>query len=100
MSGESGEQWSDWLDFNQDSVKSAPETSGVFVMHTAMKIQFIGSAQNLQKSLLESLATPCLEKAKRFRYLITDLHEKTKDQLVQDYTKKHNGKLPECMEIN
>ena len=97
MSNETGEQWSDWLDFNQDIVKSAPEKSGVFVMHAAMKILFIGSAQNLRATLLESLTTPCLEKAKRFRYMITDSQEKTKEQLVQDYTKKHNGKFPECM---
>lgn len=100
MSGETGEQWSEWLDFNQDVVKSVPEASGVFVMHTAMKILFIGNAQNLRVSLLESLTTQCLEKAKRFRYMVTDSQEKIKEQLVQDYTKKHNGKLPECMETN
>ena len=100
MDNETGEQWSQWLDFNQDAVNSTPETSGVFVMHAAMKILFIGSAQNLRASLLESLTTPCLEKAKRFRYMVTDSQEKTKEQLVQDYAKKHNGKLPECMEIN
>ncbi|HEV2193712.1 MAG TPA: hypothetical protein VGR54_08865 [Nitrosopumilaceae archaeon] len=100
MSSETGEQWSEWLDFNQGIAKSTPEESGVFVMHAAMKILFIGSAQNLRASLLESLTTPCLEKAKRFRYMVTDSQEKIKEQLVQDYTKKHNGKLPECMEIN
>ena len=100
MSSDTGEQWSDWLDFNQDTAKSVPEMSGVYVMHTAMKIQFIGSAQNLKISLLESLAKPCLENAKRFRYMVTDSQEKIKEQLVLDYTKKHNGKMPECMEIN
>ena len=100
MSDESGEQWSEWLDFNQNVATSAPEASGVFVMHAAMKILFIGSAQNLRVSLLESLTMPCLEKAKRFRYVITDSETKTKEQLVQDYLKKHNGKLPECMEIH
>jgi len=100
MSNETGEQWSEWLDFNQDIVKSVPESSGVFVMHTSMRILFIGNAQNLRVSLLESLTTPCLEKAKRFRYMVTDSQEKIKEQLIQDYIKKHNGKLPECMEIN
>ena len=99
MSNETGGQWSEWLDFNQDAAKTAPEASGVFVMHAAMKILFIGGAQNLRTILLESLATPCLEKAKRFRYMITDSQEKIKEQLIQDYTKKHNGKLPECMQI-
>ena len=100
MSSETGEQWSEWLDFNQDAAKSTPEVSGVFVMHASMKILFIGGAQNLRATLLESLTTPCLEKAKRFRYMITNSQEKIKEQLVQDYTKKHNGKLPECMGIS
>ena len=100
MNSETGEHWSEWLDFNQDVAKSVPETFGVFVMHTAMRILFIGSAQNLRVSLLESLTIPCLEKAKRFRYMVTDSREKIKEQLIQDYTKKHNGKLPECMETN
>jgi len=99
MSGETGELWSEWLDFSQDLVNSVPERPGVFVMHTAMKILFIGSAKNLRASLLESLAAPCLEKAKRFRYMITDSRDKVKEQLIQDYNKRHNGKLPECMEI-
>jgi len=99
MSSEVGEQWSEWLDFNQDVVKSVPERPGVFVTHAAMKILFIGDAKNLRTSLLESLAAPCLEKAKRFRYMVTDSREKVKEQLIQDYIKKHNGKLPECMEI-
>ena len=100
MSSEAGEQWSEWLDFNQDNAKSIPESSGVFVMHTAMKILFIGSAQNLRASLLESLTAPCLENAKRFRYMVTDSQEKIKEQLMKDYIEKHNGKLPACMEKN
>jgi hypothetical protein len=92
------EQWSEWLDFNHDNTTTAPEQSGVFVMHTAMKILFIGSAQNLRTSLLEALTTPCLEKAKRFRYMITESKEIIKEQLVKDYLEKHNGKLPSCME--
>ena len=97
MSSEA-ERWSEWLDFNQDFVKSVPETSGVFVMHTAMKILFIGGAQNLRKSLNESLTAPCLEHVKRFKYMTTDSQDAVKEQLIQDYVKKHDGKLPSCME--
>lgn len=98
--GSESEQWSDWLDFNQDFIKSIPETPGVFVMHAAMKILFIGSAQNLRISLIESLTKPCLESAKRFKYMVTDSQDAVKEQLIQDYVKKHNGKLPLCMETN
>ena len=77
MSDETGEQWSEWLDFNQDVVKSVPERPGVFVTHAAMRIFFIEGVKNLRISLLESLTASCLEKAKRFRYMVTDSREKT-----------------------
>lgn len=98
MSDINNEQWSEWLDFNQDNTKTVPEQSGVFVMHAAMKILFIGNAQNLRTLLVESLSAPCLEKAKRFRYMVTESKEKVKEQLIKDYLDKHNGKLPSCME--
>lgn len=94
------EQWSEWLDFNQENIKTAPESSGVFVMHAAMKILFIGSATHLRVSLLELMRSPCVGKAKRFRYMITDSQEKVKEQLIADYIKKHDGKLPACMEMS
>lgn len=100
MDNKNNEQWSDWLDFNQDITKTIPEQSGVFVMHAAMKILYIGSAQNLRTTLLESLRAPCIEKAKRFRYMVTDSNETIKDQLLKEYLEKHNGKLPACMDKN
>jgi hypothetical protein len=98
MSTEFGESWSQWLDFDKSNVSSTPESAGVFTMHASMKILFIGASQNLRNSLLESLSKPCLDKAKRFRYMITDSPDKVKEQLIQKYTQKHDGKLPLCME--
>ena len=95
---ESGKSWSQWLDFDKSNVSSVPESAGVFVMHASMKILFIGGSENLRKSLLESLSTPCIDKAKRFRYMITESPDKVKDQLIKKYIEKHDGKLPLCME--
>jgi hypothetical protein len=67
-------------------------------MHTGMKILFIGSTQNLKKSLLECLSDPCISKAKRFSYAITQSSDKIKEQLLNEYRNKHNGTLPTCME--
>jgi hypothetical protein len=97
-STESGESWSQWLDFDKSNVSSTPESAGVFSMHASMKILFIGASQNLRNSLLESLSKPCLDKAKRFRYMITDSPDKIKEQLIKEYTQKHGGKLPICMD--
>ena len=90
--------WSQWLDFNPPVVNTMPESAGVFVMHASMKILFIGSGQNLRKSLLESLSAPCRDKAKRFRYVLTSSYNEVKEKLIKEYLAKHNGKLPLCME--
>ena len=97
MSAESG-AWSQWLDFNKSNVNEIPESAGVFSMHASMKILFIGASQNLRNSLLESLSTTCRDKAKRFRYMVTESPDKVKEQLIAEYVAKHDGKLPSCME--
>lgn len=94
----SSEPWSPWLDFDKPTISGIPESAGVFSMHAAMKILFIGASQNLRNSLLECMSKPCVDKAKRFRYMITDSPEKVKEQLIKEYTEKHNGILPLCMQ--
>jgi excinuclease UvrABC nuclease subunit len=90
--------WSDWLEFNSENVSKVPQRAGVFRMHTAMKMMYIGNAENLQKRLDEALAAPCTSDAKRFCYMETNEHEKIKDDLLNDYKQRHDGKLPKCME--
>ena len=43
--------WSDWLDFNQETFEKIPKLPGVFMMHVAMKILFIGGSENMKKSI-------------------------------------------------
>jgi hypothetical protein len=90
--------WSPWLDFDRDNVSNIAESEGVYKMHVGMKILFMGSNQNLRQSLLECLSKPCISKAKRFSYAITQSSDKIKEQLLNEYRSKHNGKLPTCME--
>ncbi len=97
MSKETEVSWSEWIDFDRTNVEAIPELPGVYAMHAAMKILYIGSATNLRQSLLESLSHPCISKAKRFHYMITDNHNEMKEKLLNEYRQKH-GRLPECME--
>ena len=92
--------WSEWLDFDQSSIVSiVPEASGVYKLHASMKILYIGSTnQNLRQSLLDCLSDPCISKARRFSYALTGSADKVKEQLLNEYRSKHNGKLPVCME--
>jgi len=90
--------WSQWLDFNRDNIDNIAGSEGVYKIHAGMKILFIGSTKNLRESLLECLSDPCISKAKRFSYAITEWADKVKEQLLNEYRDKHDGKLPGCME--
>ncbi|HJT86124.1 MAG TPA: hypothetical protein VJ697_16715 [Nitrososphaeraceae archaeon] len=93
-------EWSAWLDFNKDTIETIPEEEGVYKMHASMKILYIGNSSNLRRSILESLSMPCLSKATRFSYAATTTQQsqKTKEDLLNEYRNKHNGKSPICME--
>ncbi|HEY7571628.1 MAG TPA: hypothetical protein VH796_09690 [Nitrososphaeraceae archaeon] len=101
----SGEQngentWSEWIDFDQTSITKAdiPNLPGVFKVHASMKILYIGSSTGLRRSLLESLSEPCIGKARRFSYLVTEESEQVKDQLLKEYRENHGGDMPGCMD--
>jgi hypothetical protein len=90
--------WSPWLDFERDTIANIAESNGVYKIHAGMKILFIGSSQNLRESMLGCLSDPCISKAKRFSYALIESADKVKDQLLNEYRNKHNGRLPTCME--
>ena len=99
MSNEDGLTWSEWLDFERSTLEAIPESPGVYKMDAGMKILFIGSStQSVRQSLLDSLLDPCISKATRFGYALTGSADKVKEQLLNEYRSKHNGKLPLCME--
>ena len=90
--------WSEWLDFDKSTVENIPEEDGVYKMHASMKILYIGgNTQNIRQSLFDCLSDPCISKATRFSYALTDSADKVKEQLLNEYRSKHNGKLPTCM---
>ena len=91
-------KWSDWLDFSEEQVSIVPETPGIYMMHAAMKILFIGGSSNLRQSIRDSLKTPCTSEAKRFRYYATSAHAEMAKKILGEYQEKHDGNLPKCME--
>lgn len=89
--------WSDWLDFNQEYFKGIPEFAGVFMMHQSMKILFIGGSKNIKKSIIDLSVKDCISKATRFKYRKEENFEKITVELIEDFKKSHDGKIPECM---
>ena len=94
------EEWSKWFDFNRETISYAvPEESGLFKVHASMKILYIGIAQNLKKTLLDSILDPCIGKGQRFSYLVNHGSlEHMKKEMLKDYALRHNGSLPSCIE--
>ena len=92
--------WSEWLNFDKENISNTPAKPGVFRMHAAMKILYIGNTENLQNRLNETLKEPCTSDASRYCYFETSEHEQLKNDLIQEYLDKHEGKLPKCMEKN
>lgn len=90
--------WSEWLDFSAEQAAKLPESPGIYMMHAAMKILFIGGTNNLRQSITDSLSAPCTSEAKRFRYFVTGAHQHLSERLLKEYQEKHDGKLPKCME--
>ncbi len=91
-------EWSPWLDFDRENIANVVESEGVYKIHAGMKILFIGGAPNLRESILRCLSDPCTSSAKRFSYAITESSDHVRQQLLDEYRDKHNGKLPACME--
>jgi len=90
-------KWSEWLDFNIETISKIPQTSGVYMMHLSMKILFIGGSENMKTSIQHN-THPCVSRATRIRYMETLYFEKITDELIKDYQRRHEGKLPLCME--
>ena len=92
--------WSEWFNFDKENIANTPSKPGVFRMHAAMKILYIGNSENLQNRLSETFEESCTCDASRFCYYETSEHEQLKNELIQEYLEKHEGKLPKCMEKN
>ncbi|MEX0863222.1 hypothetical protein [Nitrosopumilus sp.] len=90
-------EWSEWFDFNQELISRIPQVPGVYMMHKNMKILFIGGSENMKKSIEVDKSKECISKASRFRYKKDIDYEKSKNELIIDYKKRHEGKYPECM---
>ena len=89
--------WSDWLDFNEETISKIPQSAGVYMVHASMKILFIGGSENIKKSIQEKEKEPCISKATRVRYMQTGSYEQISEDLIKDYQDRHEGKIPQCM---
>ncbi len=90
-------KWSDWLDFNEEECSKIPEVSGVYMLHAAMKILFIGGTKNLKASILNAFSDRDISKATRIRFRKEENFERVSEELIIDFKKRHEGQPPSCM---
>ena len=90
-------KWSDWIDFNHKSFSKIPELPGVFMMHASMKILFIGGSENMKKTITDTALQECISKSTRFRFRKEENYEKIRIEVINDFKKRHEGNLPDCM---
>ncbi len=90
--------WSEWFEFNQENINKSPSRGGVFRMHQNMKMMYIGNSDNIQKRLSQLLKEACIADSKRFCFIESPNHEQIKEQVLNDYKNRHEGKLPKCMQ--
>lgn len=91
-------QWSEWIDFGEQTLSIIPSVPGVFMMHSSMKILFIEGTANIKKSIEEKKTHPCITNTTRLRYMKTPHYEKIEKGLITDYKNRHEGKIPLCMQ--
>jgi len=91
-------EWSEWLDFNGETLSKIPQSAGVYMMHTSMKILFIGGSENIKTSVEDKENEKCISKSTRVRYMQTSSYEQITDNLIKEYQERHEGKLPLCMQ--
>lgn len=90
--------WSDWLNFNEETISKIPQCAGVYMMHASMKILFIGGSENIKIDIQDKNRDSCIIKSTRIRYMQTTSYEQTTYDLIRDYQDRHDGKLPQCMQ--
>lgn len=90
--------WSDWLDTSTEQTSTVPEAPGVFMMHAAMKILYIGGSGNMRETLEELFKKECTSEAKRFKYASFENYASKAEELLKEYRAKHDGNLPKCMQ--
>ena len=90
--------WSDWEDCNEDTISDIPQMSGVYMMHTSMKVLCIIGSENIKASIKEQLLHPCITGNTRLRYIETTSYEEIADNLIQEYKNRHDGEMPSCMQ--
>jgi len=101
-----GEINGDFYEWKESNAKKIPEKSGVygfFKNKTEESLIYIGRTSNLRERFTHYWETkfsedPCKKATKWYKREITNSYKEREKELLEQYTKEHDGKLPKCNE--
>jgi excinuclease UvrABC nuclease subunit len=95
--------------WNEENVKKVPGKSGVYFLYETTKdmkvsLIYIGSSSNLKERFAQYWNTKfsedqCKQSTKYFKRELTSSIKPREKELLEQYKREHNGKLPRCNEI-
>jgi excinuclease UvrABC nuclease subunit len=95
----------DLYDWKEENAKNIPEKPGVYALFDAEKnLIYIGSSSNLRERFTGYWNTnfeedTCKRATKYYKRELTESYESREKELLEEYKKFHNGKLPKCNEV-
>ena len=95
----------DLYKWNEESVNAIAEKAGVYAFFDEKKnLIYIGEATNLRERFQGYWRTnfskdPCKKATKSYRREFTELHKDREKELLEEYKRNNDGKLPKCNDI-
>jgi excinuclease UvrABC nuclease subunit len=91
--------------FTWENIDKAPEQAGVYALYDGNEIIYYGRAQGDSVTIRSRLADhksgregSCTKNASHYRREVTSRPVSREKELLEEYKKQHNDKLPRCNE--
>ncbi len=91
--------------FSQENIDNAPDQAGVYALYDEGTLIYIGRATGGTVTIRSRLRDhkagregPCTKSATHCKREVTTSPVKREEELLEEYKRTHNGKLPRCNE--
>ena len=96
-----------FYEWNVKNAKNIPEEAGVYGLYEAMndeRLIYIGSSSNLRERFTQYWDTKfsedqCKRSTRYYKREFTGSYESREKELLEQYKREHDGKLPKCNEV-
>ena len=96
----------DFYEWNENNAKNVPAQPGVYGLYERRSEEgliYIGSSSNLRERFTHYWNTgfaedPCKRSTRYYKRELTSNYEAREKELLEQYRREHNGRLPRCNE--